>query len=1237
MRLSFILAFITTVLSIGGPALAAAVDLPRAPSISPDGSQIVFSWRGDLWKAPSRGGEAVRLTAHPANELLSAWSPDGRLIAFSSTRDGGSNLFVMNADGSGTRQVTRTDQRLALSGWSPDSKRILFSASIEGDVYRDVRPYSVSVDGGPATRLHDAFGHEPRISPDGATLLFGRGGSAWFRRGYRGPDNRDVWTFTLANKAFQRHTTWTGNDGKARWAGDSQKIIFTSDREGGVVNLYSMTLADREQAEGKSRRLTDFRDADVVDFDVSADGKTAVVLVWDTLYTLALPDGKPTPITLTAADDETDNFTLRSIGRDVSEAALSPDGKTLAVVAYGDVYVRAVEEGSPTRRVTRSPARERDIAWSPDGMRLYFTSDEPGRDQIYAASVALTRKDVRESFEKTTKPKPAEPSPAPPPPSAEPAKPEEPKPAAEPKPEPQSQPKGPESAVDAAADQVRRRPPGAAGAGGAGAGAAAGGEPAGDSEKKDAPPAGNKDTDRWTDAIRFTVEHVVESAFNDRAPVPSPDGKALAFRRTRGDIVILDLASKAERGLLKSWDLSIGLRWSPDSRHLAYAVEDKDYNSDIWVARADGSSPPVNITRHPDSDIEPRWSSDGKVLTFLSDRVGRQFEVWGVFLDKDLEALAGRDLEKYFTEAAKAAKRLKPPPVRKPAAPKPAEPAKPEAEAPKPDTAPAADAKSDTPKADQPKDKDEAAKPSKPVELSLDDAYLRLRRITTAGGSKSNLEMTPGGDRVIYTANDGGEALWSVKWDGTDKKRLHETASVQMISLTGDKIVFVREGGAGTVGPEGGKVESLPVEDRVRIDLQAQASQKFLEAARIMDLQFYHPTMKGLDWALVSRRYHELARKSRTADEFDYVANRMLGELNASHMGVTSPDEPQPNIQPNGRLGIDSRRTEQGFEVIRVIDRGPASRGEMQLRAGDVITAVDDQPFGPGDTVESRLRGRAGQEVILTIIRKLDAAPEPVELRVLTTPISGAAETDLRYRAWARANAALVNDWSKGRLGYLHIRGMDEASLVDFERDLFAAAAGKDGLLIDVRNNGGGSTADLVLASIMVRPHAYTLSRGADPAVTDGYPRDRLFIQRYTRPVNMLCNEKSFSNAEIVSHAFKTLKRGNLVGQQTYGGVISTGAARLIDGTTIRTPGRGWFLPDGTDLENNGALPDITVPQTPEDESAAFDRQLKAAADDLIKRIDAGGAAGVAGAPPRYVNDAPAAAQPAAPAATAPR
>jgi len=288
----------------------------------------------------------------------------------------------------------------------------------------------------------------------------------------------------------------------------------------------------------------------------------------------------------------------------------------------------------------------------------------------------------------------------------------------------------------------------------------------------------------------------------------------------------------------------------------------------------------------------------------------------------------------------------------------------------------------------------------------------------------------------------------------------------------------------------------------------------------------------------------------------------------------------------------------------------------MALRAGDHIVMVEFEQVQPMTSFEEMLKGRINEETVLTVHRPLDNFDEAqrnalvsratngmVEINLLVSPISYGQEVNLRYDDWQRERARRVHELSEGRLGYLHIRGMNQSALDEFERDLFASAYGKEGLIVDVRNNGGGSTADLVLASIMVRPHSYTVARNADLSYLTGYPQDRLFIQRYIGPMSMLCNEKSFSNAEIVSHAFKTLERGTLVGQQTYGGVISTGAFTLVDGTRVRMPFRGWYLPDGTDMENNGAIPDIVIPQTPEAEAADEDEQLAAAVRELLGRL----------------------------------
>lgn len=246
-----------------------------------------------------------------------------------------------------------------------------------------------------------------------------------------------------------------------------------------------------------------------------------------------------------------------------------------------------------------------------------------------------------------------------------------------------------------------------------------------------------------------------------------------------------------------------------------------------------------------------------------------------------------------------------------------------------------------------------------------------------------------------------------------------------------------------------------------------------------------------------------------------------------------------------------------------------------------------------------QLAGTAGRETLLKVRNS-----EGAERLMLITPISSGGDSALRYDAEVARRAALVDKLSAGKLGYLHIRGMDIGSVRDFERDLYAAAHGKDGLLIDVRDNGGGWTTDILLASLTAPRHAYTVARGADEATMprDAYPRDRRLIYAYNRQISVLINQNSYSNAEIFPHSIKTIGRGKLVGEPTFGAVISTGAASLIDGTTVRMPFRGWYLLDGTDMENNGAEPDIAVRMTPEAEESGDDPQIEAAVKELLER-----------------------------------
>jgi tricorn protease len=261
----------------------------------------------------------------------------------------------------------------------------------------------------------------------------------------------------------------------------------------------------------------------------------------------------------------------------------------------------------------------------------------------------------------------------------------------------------------------------------------------------------------------------------------------------------------------------------------------------------------------------------------------------------------------------------------------------------------------------------------------------------------------------------------------------------------------------------------------------------------------------------------------------------------------------------------------------------------------EVVLRVDGTAIGPETDLSTVLNGPLARDVQLRV-RDKSGQERDVTLR----PISYTRARELLYEAWLEGNRKAVDKLSNGTLGYLHISAMNQPSFLKFEEQLYAVGAGKDGLVIDVRENGGGSTADHLLTALSQPVHAITVPRGGEP----GYPQDRKVYATWNKPIVVLCNQNSFSNAEIFSHAIKTLKRGQLVGVPTAGGVVSTGAVPIMDIVTLRLPFRGWFLVgDGEDMELNGAVPDHIIWPQPGELPQGKDVQLARGVEILLADV----------------------------------
>lgn len=692
----------------------------------------------------------------------------------------------------------------------------------------------------------------------------------------------------------------------------------------------------------------------------------------------------------------------------------------------------------------------------------------------------------------------------------------------------------------------------------------------------------------WWLAEAFDLRQVTDDREIEEGLQPSPTGGHIAFRK-ENDIFVMDDDGSDHRLVVDAWSRP-DFTWSPDGRWLAYATQDSDYNSDVFVVPLDGTREPFNISRHPDYDGSPAWSGDGKRLAFVSRRDGEESDVYYVNLTSETEERTSRDRK--LEEAMAAMKK-----GRKPSDKTGKGPDRDQADK---------DGKPEKPAAGDSGDKSSDGKVA--VEIDFEGIEDRRHRISIRDSRESSLIWSPDGKKLLFSASiDGDRGVYMVEFPNPSRPK--KVASSPLADARwlreGDQVVG-RSGSTPAAMKGGTKLEQFAFSARTTRDWAAVRQISFDEGWRAMRDRFYDPAMNNRDWEAIRRKYRPVAAQCLGAGEFNDLMNMMLGELNASHMGHGRGSDALPAIERNNswsprthHLGLRFalERPENGLLVTSVIPESPCDLARSRVHAGETLLAVDgvaitaavdiDDLLTMPETrdVELRVRDAAGAERVLTV--------RPV------TSVAG-----LLYDEWVEANRRRVDELSGGKLGYLHIRGMNMSSFRQMEEDLYHAGFGKDGLVIDVRFNGGGSTTDHVLTALTQPVHAITKSRGSG----EGYPQDRKIYASWSKPIVLMCNEHSFSNAEILAHAVKQLGRGRVVGMRTAGGVISTGSVRLLDESSVRMPMRGWYLvTTGEDMELNGCMPDLAMWNDPMGEDAQLQTAVQALTEDVAAAAAAGG------------------------------
>ncbi|MFN8589642.1 MAG: S41 family peptidase [Candidatus Eisenbacteria bacterium] len=678
--------------------------------------------------------------------------------------------------------------------------------------------------------------------------------------------------------------------------------------------------------------------------------------------------------------------------------------------------------------------------------------------------------------------------------------------------------------------------------------------------------------------------------------VPSPDGKYVAHTNRDQELWILELATGKQTKVVKAvgWADVIDVTWSPDSRWIAFARPAANQLQQVMLYSLD-SGKLIEATSDRWDSYSPAWTPDGQWLYFLSDRTYESLvgSIWGSrqpepFYDGTTKIYA-LSLRAKFRSPFAAPDELQGAGDDKPAV-----------------TKPAAGGAKGKPAAD-------AAKPDAPAPVTIDLDGLQSRLIDVPAGAGNFSGLTTDGKHLWYLeAELSAERKTTLKSyaignDGDEPGTV--LADVRSYELSADrKKMLVRKADAfyvfdaGAKGPGDLAESRLPLDGwQLAVDPRVEFAQMFREAWRLERDYFYDTALHGVDWKAMYERYRPLAARVTDRAELADVFQQMIGELVALHMYVYGGDNRTgTDNAPPATLGAEWVRDEaqNGWRIVGIHHAdpdtpdalSPLEQPGVDVRVGDVVTAIDGVSVTSVMHPSALLRRKAGKEVLLTV--KRGGASHDAIVR----PIANAKDAELRYDAWEYSRRLRVDSLGAGRIGYVHLRSMGAADMAQFTRDYYPIYQ-RDGLILDVRNNTGGNIDAWVLSRLIRRSWMWWQPRTANAFGNMPFAFDGRMI--------VLVNERTASDGEAFAEGFRRLGLGKVMGTRTWGGEIWLSQDNFLADRGIATAAEtGVFGPEGRWLiENHGVDPDIVVDNLPRATADGADAQLEAAVRELLGEL----------------------------------
>jgi tricorn protease len=659
---------------------------------------------------------------------------------------------------------------------------------------------------------------------------------------------------------------------------------------------------------------------------------------------------------------------------------------------------------------------------------------------------------------------------------------------------------------------------------------------------------------KLTEAHRFKVKQLTNTPEAEAHLRFAPNGRRVAFLRA-GKLWTMNPDGSDQKVIVPDVHV-FDFEYSPDGRWIVYARRDGSFASELYIVPSTGATnlnPARNITRYATYNGDVTWSRDGKKLAFLSERRG----------PANLFVL----------------------PLQKPAAP----------------------------------GLNERSNLFGGSGVSIDWEDIHLRAEAVAPMTALTAAISPDGNKVafvdakdhdLWVASNGGhltrvttghvgpqQIVWSMQPSPLGSARPGADDWLRA-TLNNDVLYYLdRTGAIHLVRASGSPGPSLSFRIKLRVRTEELYREMFDQTWRYLAEHFYDAKFHDHDWDAIKAKYRPLVAHVAMKEDLYALLYLMLGELNASHLGimghVTFPDEETADLG----LIFDEDYRGRGLKIAEILKRGPADRRGLNLKPGEYVLNIDGEEVTEAKDLSQLLNGKVGENVSLQVAANPEAPPKE-RRHVEITAVSREAIQPLMYDRWVEHNARRVAELSNGKLGYIHIPSMDDAGLDRFLRALYSDNYDKEGIVLDVRFNGGGYTHEKILNYLGSREHTIFRERnGGEGSVLHSSDR------KWHKPLVLLINNRSYSDAEIFPNAFRTLGLGKLVGQPTGGFVIGTGTVRLIDGSLLRIPHVGVYTTTGVNMEKEGVKPDVLVEDHPDQLAKGIDAQLIKAVEVLQNEV----------------------------------